>query len=220
MLKDLDDSRCCGACCAAAGRQRSIRPKPKRNGGWRRRWRSQVHGGGAKFSGGKVYGGGPSSTAARSTAAVQRPSTMAATVTRATSIARYHKHRFVRRSAGLLRLQQLRLRRIRQLLLAAAPGTRQRQQLLVEPLLRLHRRLLLTDAGRGQAPGACPPGRLQPRLVDRHVVARRRPAVERERPDQDVVVELLQHLHGPAGHAADREDRHEQVLRDAGAGSR
>src|SRR5688572_10479244 len=43
-----------------------------------------------------------------------------------------------------------------------------------------------------------------------HVVPGLRPRVQRERTDEDVRLHLLHHLHGPAGHAADGEDRHEE----------
>ena len=43
------------------------------------------------------------------------------------------------------------------------------------------------------------------------VLARLRSVVQRERADQDVVFHLLEHLHCPAWHAADGEDRHEEV---------
>src|SRR5688572_26660182 len=52
-------------------------------------------------------------------------------------------------------------------------------------------------------------------LVDRHVGPGLGPGVQSQRPDQDVILELLQHLHGPARHAADGEDWYEQIARNA-----
>ena len=51
--------------------------------------------------------------------------------------------------------------------------------------------------------------------LDRQVMPGRGAAVQRERPDEDVVLHLFQHRDGPAGHAAGREDRHEEVFLDA-----
>ena len=52
-------------------------------------------------------------------------------------------------------------------------------------------------------------------LIDRNIGARSGAAVKRQRPDEDIVGLLLQNLHGPAGDAADSENRNEKIVRNA-----
>src|SRR5262249_23798873 len=55
-------------------------------------------------------------------------------------------------------------------------------------------------------------------LLDRAIAARGFADVVQQRPDQDVVLVLLEQLRDPAGDAADHEQRNEQVLGDAEQG--
>src|SRR5262245_10236428 len=52
-------------------------------------------------------------------------------------------------------------------------------------------------------------------LVDRYISASVRTVIQSERTQQDIVLELLEHLNRPARHAADGEDRHKEIAFNA-----